>query len=42
METPAFARAQQQNKIVPVPVVELFRTHTKNTILGLARAISRA
>jgi MFS family permease len=35
METPAFARAQQQNKIVPVPVVELFSTHTKNTILGL-------
>jgi MHS family shikimate/dehydroshikimate transporter-like MFS transporter len=35
METPAFAKAQEQNKIVPVPVVELFRTHTKNTVLGL-------
>jgi len=35
METPAFTQAQQQNKIVAVPVVELFRTHTKNTLLGL-------
>jgi MHS family shikimate/dehydroshikimate transporter-like MFS transporter len=35
METPAFKQAQQENKIAAVPVVELFRTHTKNTILGL-------
>ena len=35
METPAFTRAQQEQKIAAVPVVELFRTHTKNTILGL-------
>jgi len=35
METPAFQRAQEQNKIAAVPVVELFRTHTKNTVLGL-------
>ena len=35
METPAFQQAQQENKIAAVPVVELFRTHTKNTILGL-------
>jgi MHS family shikimate/dehydroshikimate transporter-like MFS transporter len=35
METPAFAQAQEENKIVPVPFVELFRSHTKNTILGL-------
>jgi MFS transporter, MHS family, shikimate and dehydroshikimate transport protein len=35
METPAFARAQQENKIVTVPIAEMFRTHTKNTILGL-------
>lgn len=35
METPAFARVQATNKVAPVPVVELFRTHTKNTLLGL-------
>ncbi len=35
METPAFEQAQQQNKIAAVPVAEMFRTHTKNTILGL-------
>ncbi len=35
METPAFQRAQQEQKIAAVPVAELFRTHTWNTILGL-------
>jgi MHS family shikimate/dehydroshikimate transporter-like MFS transporter len=35
METPAFAKAQEQKKIAAVPVAELFRTHTWNTILGL-------
>jgi MFS family permease len=35
METPAFQRAQEENKIAPVPVVELFSTHSKNTVLGL-------
>jgi MFS transporter, MHS family, shikimate and dehydroshikimate transport protein len=35
METPAFQRAQEENKIAPVPVVELFNTHSKNTLLGL-------
>jgi MFS transporter, MHS family, shikimate and dehydroshikimate transport protein len=35
METPAFTQAQEQNKIAAVPVAEMFRTHTKNTILGL-------
>ncbi|MFZ3361767.1 MAG: MFS transporter [Xanthobacteraceae bacterium] len=35
LETPAFAKAQQEKRIVPVPFFELFRTHTKNTILGL-------
>jgi MFS transporter, MHS family, shikimate and dehydroshikimate transport protein len=35
METPAFTKAQVEKKIATVPVVELFRTHTKNTILGL-------
>jgi MFS transporter, MHS family, shikimate and dehydroshikimate transport protein len=35
LETPAFRQAQQDNRIAPVPFVELFRTHTKNTILGL-------
>jgi metabolite-proton symporter len=35
METPAFKRAQDENKIAPVPVVELFSTHSKNTVLGL-------
>ena len=35
METPAFEQAQEENKIAPVPFAELFRTDTKNTILGL-------
>ncbi len=35
LETPAFKRAQQEQKIAAVPVAELFRTHTRNTILGL-------
>src|SRR3984885_6867604 len=35
METPAFSRIQQEEKIVAVPVVDLFRTHGKNTLLGL-------
>jgi len=35
METPAFQKAQEEHKIAAVPVVELFRSHTKNTILGL-------
>ena len=35
METPAFKQAQEENKIAPVPFVELFRTHGKNTMLGL-------
>lgn len=35
METPAFAQVQATKKVAPVPVVELFRSHTKNTLLGL-------
>jgi len=35
LETPAFKRAQEENKIAPVPVVELFSTQTRNTMLGL-------
>jgi metabolite-proton symporter len=35
METPAFTKAQQERKIAPVPVVELFTTHFKPTLLGL-------
>src|SRR5271156_1076990 len=35
METPAFTLAQRERRIAPVPFVELFRTYTKNTILGL-------
>ena len=35
METPAFTRVQATKKVAPVPVVELFRTHGKNTLLGL-------
>jgi MFS transporter, MHS family, shikimate and dehydroshikimate transport protein len=35
METPAFKTAQQENKIAAVPIAELFRSHTKNTLLGL-------
>jgi MFS transporter, MHS family, shikimate and dehydroshikimate transport protein len=35
METPAFQKAQEQNKFAAVPVVDLFSTHSKNTVLGL-------
>ena len=35
METPAFTRIQQLNKLVHVPFFELWRTHGKNTLLGL-------
>ncbi|SHH84493.1 metabolite-proton symporter [Bradyrhizobium erythrophlei] len=35
METPAFNRIQQENQIAAVPVVDLFKTHGKNTLLGL-------
>ncbi len=35
METPAFNRIQQENKIAAVPVVDLFKTQGKNTLLGL-------
>ena len=35
METPAFSRIQKEDKIVAVPVVDLFKTHGKNTLLGL-------
>jgi MFS family permease len=35
METPAFSRIQETQKIVQVPVAELFQTHGKNTLLGL-------
>lgn len=35
LETPAFKVAQQRNQIAAVPVAELFRTHSKNTLLGL-------
>jgi len=35
METPAFRQAQIEDKIAAVPVVELFRSHPKNTLLGL-------
>jgi len=35
METPAFQKTQDENKIVAVPIAELFRTHTWNTVLGL-------
>jgi MHS family shikimate/dehydroshikimate transporter-like MFS transporter len=35
METPAFTRIQQSNKLVHVPFFELWRTHGKNTLLGL-------
>lgn len=35
METPAFQKAQEEHKIAAVPVAEMFRTHTKNTVLGL-------
>jgi MFS family permease len=35
METPAFTQARRAQQIVQVPFLELFRTHTKNTLLGL-------
>ena len=35
METPAFTQTQRTKRIAQVPFVELFRTHTKNTLLGL-------
>jgi MFS transporter, MHS family, shikimate and dehydroshikimate transport protein len=35
METPAFNRIQKEDKIAAVPVVDLFKTHGKNTLLGL-------
>ena len=35
METPAFTRVLQTKKVVPVPFFDLFRTHGKNTLLGL-------
>jgi metabolite-proton symporter len=35
METPAFTRVQAEKKVAAVPVVDLFKTHGKNTLLGL-------
>jgi MHS family shikimate/dehydroshikimate transporter-like MFS transporter len=35
METPAFTRIQASNKVAHVPFFELWRTHGKNTLLGL-------
>lgn len=35
METPAFNRVKQEKKVAAVPVVDLFKTHGKNTLLGL-------
>ena len=35
METPAFTLVQETNKVVHVPFLELWRTHGKNTLLGL-------
>ena len=35
METPVFTRIQETNKVVHVPFFELWRTHGKNTLLGL-------
>ena len=35
LETPAFTRIQQTKMVAAVPVVELFQTHGKNTLLGL-------
>jgi metabolite-proton symporter len=35
METPAFTRIQESRKVVHVPFFELWRTHGKNTLLGL-------
>jgi len=35
METPVFTQAQRAQQIVHAPFLELFRTHAKNTLLGL-------
>ena len=35
LETPAFTRIQETQKIVHVPVLEMFQTHGWNTVLGL-------
>lgn len=35
METPAFNRVKEEKQVAPVPVLDLFRTHGKNTLLGL-------
>ncbi|RTL55180.1 MAG: MFS transporter [Bradyrhizobiaceae bacterium] len=35
LETPAFMQAKKEEKVVAVPVVDLFKTHGKNTLLGL-------
>ena len=35
METPAFTRIQESDKVVHLPFFELWRTHGKNTLLGL-------
>src|SRR5439155_5422950 len=35
METPAFTRIQESNKVAHVPFFDLVRTHGKNTLLGL-------
>ena len=35
LETPAFVQAKKEEKVVAVPVIELFKTHGRNTLLGL-------
>ncbi len=35
LETPAFVQAKKEEKVVAVPVIELFKTHGKHTLLGL-------
>lgn len=35
LETPAFVQAKKEEKVVAVPVIDLFKTHGKNTLLGL-------
>ncbi|WJR75870.1 MFS transporter [Bradyrhizobium sp. NP1] len=35
METPAFNRVKEEKKVAGVPVLDLFKTHGKNTLLGL-------
>ncbi len=35
LETPAFNRIKQEKKVAAVPVLDLFKTHGKNTLLGL-------